>query len=305
MAGPGPPHAGRVLRERRARGDVGGHDADRADVASGRSTRSRTCEDRSEYWLGQQGRLVEPVHKPAGSDHYEPISWADAFRLVADRLTRPRLARPGRVLHERPDGQRDGVRLPAVRARVRHQQPARLLEHVPRVDGHRDARDASASGSRPIAYDDFAKSDLIIVMGQNPGTNHPRMLGALEDAKRNGAAIVAVNPLPEAGLRRFKNPKTVRGLVGRGTDLADQFLQIRSGGDMALLQWVSRRVLEAEDRAPGHRPGPRLPGPVHPGSRRVPRAPRSVRRGRRCSRRRACRSRRWTSSPTATSRRTA
>ena len=88
-------------------------------------------------------------------------------------------------------------------------------------------------------------------MGQNPGTNHPRMLTALEDAKRHGASIVSVNPLPEAALRRYKNPQTVRGVVGRGTDLADQFLQIRSGGDMALLQWVSRRVLEAEDRHPG------------------------------------------------------
>ena len=105
-------------------------------------------------------------------------------------------------------------------------------------------------GKSTIAYDDFAQSDLIIVMGQNPGTNHPRMLTALEDAKRHGASIVSVNPLPEAALRRYKNPQTVRGVVGRGTDLADQFLQIRSGGDMALLQWVSRRVLEAEDRPP-------------------------------------------------------
>jgi formate dehydrogenase major subunit len=106
-------------------------------------------------------------------------------------------------------------------------------------------------GKSTIAYDDFEQTDLIIVMGQNPGTNHPRMLTALEDAKRKGAAIVAVNPLPEAALKRYKNPQTVRGIIGRGTDMADQFLQIRSGGDMALLQWVSKRVLEAEDRNPG------------------------------------------------------
>ena len=88
-------------------------------------------------------------------------------------------------------------------------------------------------------------------MGQNPGTNHPRMLTALEDAKRNGATIVAVNPLPEAGLIRYKNPQKPRGIVGRGTPIADHFLQIRSGGDMALLQAVSKRVLEAEAAAPG------------------------------------------------------
>ena len=88
-------------------------------------------------------------------------------------------------------------------------------------------------------------------MGQNPGTNHPRMLTALEETKRNGGQIVAVNPLPEAGLIRYKNPQKVRGLVGRGTEIADRYLQIRSGGDMALLQAVSKRVLDAEAAAPG------------------------------------------------------
>ena len=106
-------------------------------------------------------------------------------------------------------------------------------------------------GKSTIAYEDFGKSDLIIVMGQNPGTNHPRMLTALEEAKRNGATIIGVNPLPEAGLIRYKNPQKVRGIIGRGTALADQYLQIRSGGDMALLQATSRRVLDAEAAAPG------------------------------------------------------
>ena len=71
-------------------------------------------------------------------------------------------------------------------------------------------------GKSTIAYDDFEETDLIIIMGQNPGTNHPRMLTALEDAKRKGASIVAVNPLPEAGLMRYKNPQTVRGLDRQG-----------------------------------------------------------------------------------------
>ncbi|MDO5746013.1 MAG: FdhF/YdeP family oxidoreductase, partial [Micrococcaceae bacterium] len=106
-------------------------------------------------------------------------------------------------------------------------------------------------GKSTIAYDDFGKSDLIIIMGQNPGTNHPRMLTALEEAKNNGGAIVAVNPLPEAGLRRYKNPQEVKGIIGRGTEIADQFLQIRLGGDMALLQAVTKRVLDAEDANPG------------------------------------------------------
>ena len=106
-------------------------------------------------------------------------------------------------------------------------------------------------GKATISYDDFAKAQLIIIMGQNPGTNHPRMLTALEEAKEAGCEIVAVNPLPEAGLMRYKNPQKVNGILGRGTELADQYLQIRLGGDMALMQALSKRVLDAEAKRPG------------------------------------------------------
>ena len=101
-------------------------------------------------------------------------------------------------------------------------------------------------------------------MGQNPGTNHPRMLTALEEAKKGGTTIVAVNPLPEPGLMRFKNPQRPSGVIGRGTQIADQFLQLRLGGDMALLQAVSRRVIEADDRGTGQCARPRVPRPSTP-----------------------------------------
>ncbi|MDM7830608.1 FdhF/YdeP family oxidoreductase [Cellulomonas edaphi] len=206
--------------------------------------------ERSEYWLGQQGRLVEPVHKAAGSDHYTPITWEDAFALIADRLKgldspdQAAFYTSGRTANETAFVYQLFVRafgtnnLPDC-SNMCHESTGAAMGTTLGV------------GKSTIAYDDFARADLIVVMGQNPGTNHPRMLTALEAAKRGGASIVAVNPLPEAGLRRYKNPQTLRGTVGRGTDLADLFLQIRSGGDMALLQWVSKRVLEAEDRAPG------------------------------------------------------
>ncbi|MEN0129196.1 MAG: FdhF/YdeP family oxidoreductase [Brevundimonas sp.] len=205
---------------------------------------------RSEYWLGQQGRLVEPVHKPAGSDHYVPISWDDAFALVASRLNG--LESPDQAAFY------TSGRTPNEAAFV-YQLFVRAFgtNNLPDCSNmcHESTGTAMLAtlgvGKSTIAYDDFARADLVVVMGQNPGTNHPRMLTALEGAKRRGASIVSVNPLPEAGLRRYKNPQTVRGMLGRGTELADQFLQIRSGGDMALLQWVSKRVFEAEDRAPG------------------------------------------------------
>jgi molybdopterin-dependent oxidoreductase alpha subunit len=206
--------------------------------------------DRDEYWLGQQGRLTEPVYKPAGSDHYEPVTWERAFEIVAARLTA--LKSPdeaafytsGRTANE----------------------TAFLYQLFVRAFGTNNLPDCSnmchestgtamsetlGIGKSTIAYDDFGLADLVIVMGQNPGTNHPRMLGALEECKRNGGRIIAVNPLPEAGLIRYKNPQRVRGILGKGTAIADLFLQIRSGGDMALLQAASKRVLDAEAAAPG------------------------------------------------------
>ena len=205
---------------------------------------------RSEYWLGMQGRLTEPVYKPAGEDHYRPISWDTAFSLVGNKLNS--LQSPneaafytsGRASNEAAFAYQLFARgygtnnLPDC-SNMCHESTGRALGPTIGI------------GKSTIAYDDFGKADLIIIMGQNPGTNSPRMLTALEEAKDNGAEIVAVNPLPEAGLRRYKNPQQVKGIIGHGTEIADQFIQIRLGGDMALLQAVSKRVLDAEAENPG------------------------------------------------------
>ncbi|MET4589694.1 FdhF/YdeP family oxidoreductase [Arthrobacter sp. 754] len=206
--------------------------------------------ERSEYWLGMQGRLTEPVYKPAGEDHYRPVSWEQAFTLIADKLKA--LPSPDQATFY-TSGRTSN-------------EAAFLYQLFVRAYGTNNLPDCSnmchessgwamgqtiGIGKATISYDDFAKADLIIVMGQNPGTNHPRMLTALEEAKEAGGSIVAINPLPEAGLRRYKNPQKVKGIVGHGTQIADQFLQIRLGGDMALLQAISKRVLDAEAANPG------------------------------------------------------
>lgn len=205
---------------------------------------------KDEYWLGMQGRLVEPVYKPAGKSHYEPISWDNAFALIAKKLNgldspdRAAFYTSGRTANEtafvyqlfaRAFGTNN---LPDC-SNMCHESTGTAMGEVIGV------------GKATIVYTDFEKADLIIIMGQNPGTNHPRMLTALEEAKKAGAEIVAVNPLLEAGLIRYKNPQKVSGLIGRGTGLADQYLQIRLGGDMALMQAISKRVLDAEDANPG------------------------------------------------------
>jgi formate dehydrogenase major subunit len=200
--------------------------------------------ERTEYWLGQQGRLVEPVYKAAGSDHYEPIDWHGAFTVIArhlQALETPNAATfytSGRTSNEAAYVYQLFVRgfgtnnLPDCSNMCHESTSVSLAETI-------------GIGKASVSYEDFAKADLIVIMGQNPGTNHPRMLTALEEAKRAGASIVAVNPLPEAGLKRFKNPQRPSGVAGRGTTIADQFVQLRLGGDMALLQAVSKRVIDA------------------------------------------------------------
>jgi molybdopterin-dependent oxidoreductase alpha subunit len=205
---------------------------------------------RTDYWLGMQGRLTEPVYKAPGKDRYEPISWGDAFAILGRELNaldspdHAAFYTSGRTANETAFVYQLFVRafgtnnLPDCSNMCHESTGAALGEAI-------------GVGKSTVSYTDFEKADLIIIMGQNPGTNHPRMLTALEDAKRAGATIVAVNPLLEAGLIRYKNPQRVSGIIGHGTGLADQYLQIRLGGDMALMQAISKRVLEAEAARPG------------------------------------------------------
>ncbi|MFG2503789.1 FdhF/YdeP family oxidoreductase [Streptomyces sp. NPDC048441] len=204
---------------------------------------------KSDYWLNQQGRLTEPMVKRPGATHYEPIDWNEAFGLLAQELKA--LASPDEALFY-------------VSGRLNN-EAAFLLQLFARAYGTNNLPDCSnmchessgfamketlGTGKGSVSLDDIHYSDLIFVVGQNPGTNHPRMLSALEQTKRNGGQVVAVNTLPEAGLMRFKNPQVPRGVIGKGTAIADQFLHIRAGGDLALFQALNRMLLEAEDAAP-------------------------------------------------------
>ncbi|MBF6288779.1 FdhF/YdeP family oxidoreductase [Nocardia cyriacigeorgica] len=204
---------------------------------------------KSGYWLGRQGRLTHPMVLRPGQDHYVPIDWDDAYQLIADHLNA--LATPD-----------DAVFYTSGRTA---NETAFLYQLLVRSFGTNNLPDCSnmchessgtaltssiGIGKGSVTIDDFAAADLIIVAGQNPGTNHPRMLSALADAKAAGARVIAVNPLPETGLIGFRDPQTIRGLT-TGVPIADDFLQIRLGGDMALFQGLGKLLFEAEDRAPG------------------------------------------------------
>ncbi|HJQ07477.1 MAG TPA: FdhF/YdeP family oxidoreductase [Nocardioides sp.] len=207
-------------------------------------------DQRSDYWLNQQGRLTEPMVKRPGATHYEPISWDDAFTTIASELAG--LDSPDEALFY-------------TSGRVSN-EAAFLLQLFARAYGTNNLPDCSnmchessgaalnqtlGIGKGSVSLEDLYAADLVLVVGQNPGTNHPRMLSALEVTKSRGGRVVAVNTLPEAGLMRFKNPQKVRGVVGRGTTIADQLLLIRPGGDLALFKMLNKQLLEAEDAAPG------------------------------------------------------
>ncbi|MEV6906587.1 FdhF/YdeP family oxidoreductase [Amycolatopsis sp. NPDC051071] len=205
---------------------------------------------KTDFWLGQQGRITEPFVLREGASHYEPISWDDAFSLVADELRA--LQDPNEAIFY-TSGRTSNEAAFLYQLLVRSYGTNNLPDCSNMCHESSGAALAATTGigKGSVTLADIHKADLIVVVGQNPGTNHPRMLSALEEAKGNGAKIVAVNPLPEAGLMRFKNPQNVRGVIGKGTPLADEFAQIRLGGDLALFQAIGHLLVRWEQETPG------------------------------------------------------
>ncbi len=201
----------------------------------------------SDYWLEQQGRLVSPMYLKEGASHYESISWDDAFKLLAKRLNEL----------ESVD---DGVFYTSGRA---SNEAAFLYQLFVRQFGTNNLPDCSnmcheSSGSAlnktigigkgTVTLDDFYKTDAVFILGQNPGTNHPRMLSALQQCVRNGGKVVSINPLKESGLLGFAHPQEIGGILGKYTPLSDQYLQIRINGDQALLKGIAKIILSHPER---------------------------------------------------------
>ncbi len=205
---------------------------------------------RSGYWLGQQGRLTEPMHLAPGASHYEPISWDDAYAIIARELHA--MDDPGQAAFY-TSGRTSNEAAFAYQLLVR----ALGTNNLPDCSNlcHESTSigllDVIGIGKGSVTMSDLVQAELIVVAGQNPGTNHPRMLTTLEEAKHRGAKILTINPLPEAGLARFDNPQKLSGLTGHGTQLTDCFLQVRLGGDHALFRAFNHLALQADQAAPG------------------------------------------------------
>ena len=201
--------------------------------------------NRSDYWLNRQGRLAHPMIKRPQATHYEAISWEDALDLVASSIK----------AMEKPDR---GVYYTSGRT---SNEAAFLYQALVRALGSNNLPDCSnmchessgkalsqtiGIGKGTVHLEDFERSDLILVIGQNPGTNHPRMLTALRDAKKKGARIVSINPLPETGLQRFKHPQDYMSGDFQSTQLADLHIPVRIGGDAALLKGVMKILVDKQ-----------------------------------------------------------
>ncbi|WP_408637683.1 FdhF/YdeP family oxidoreductase [Ornithinimicrobium sediminis] len=206
--------------------------------------------ERSDHWLGQQGRIQGPMVLREGATHYEPIPWDDAFGLVAEHLqgldspdqaafyTSGRTSNEAAFCWQLLARQLGTNNLPDC-SNMCHESSGEALQETIGI------------GKGTVTLEDVEAADLILIAGQNPGTNHPRMLSSLERVKEQGGHIVAVNPLVEAGLRRFKNPQKVSGVLGAGTDLADDYCQIRVNGDLAFFAGLGKLLVEADRRDGG------------------------------------------------------
>jgi molybdopterin-dependent oxidoreductase alpha subunit len=203
-----------------------------------------------DHWLNQQGRITHPMWLRAGEDHYEVINWEDAFTLVANELNS--LASPDEAIFY-TSGRTSNEAAFLYQLFVRQFGTNNLPDcsNMCHESSGTGMKEVIGFGKGTVTLEDFDLADAIFVIGQNPGTNHPRMLTSLLQAKRRGCKIVHINPLPETGLARFKHPQEVWTWLGEGTKLADLFLQVRINGDVALLKGIMKEVLDVEERRPG------------------------------------------------------
>ena len=200
---------------------------------------------KSDFWLNSQGRLTEPMIIHQDSNYYQPISWEDAFDVIADNI----------VSLENPD---EAIFYTSGRT---SNEAAFLWQLLARRIGTNNLPDCSnmchessgvalsesiGIGKGTVTLEDFNSADLIIVVGQNPGTNHPRMLTALRDAKKKGASIISVNPLVETGMKKFKHPQNPVEMLGFGSSIADKHLRVKINSDQALFRAFSKSIIESD-----------------------------------------------------------
>lgn len=206
---------------------------------------------RSDHWLEAQGRLTEPMRYDRATDRYRPVSWGDAFALIGDHLktlddpdqavfyTSGRTSNEAAFLYQLLGRKLGTNNFPDCSNMCHESSGVALTETI-------------GVGKGTVTLEDFDHADMILVIGQNPGTNHPRMLTELQKAAKRGAKIVSVNPMRERGLVSFLHPQHAGAMMaGKATPISSRYLQVTIGGDLAVLKGVCKLVLDAEADKPG------------------------------------------------------
>jgi molybdopterin-dependent oxidoreductase alpha subunit len=204
----------------------------------------------SDYWMEQQGRITHPTLLRPGATHYEPISWDDAFALIARELKAlpdPNQAifyTSGRTVNE-------AAFLYGLFVRMYGTNNLPDCSNMCHESSGAALGSSLGVGKGTVTLEDIETAETIFVVGQNPGTNHPRMLSALQAAVRRGGEVIAANPMKEAGLLGFAHPQELVGMMGASTPLASQYLRVSINGDLAMFQGIGKALLDLESEAPG------------------------------------------------------
>ncbi len=205
--------------------------------------------EQTDYELEQHGRLTDPMVYDEQTDRYKPIAWDDAFTMIANQL---------RALKDPNEAAFYTSGRASNEAAFLYQLLVRRFGTNNFPDCSNMCHEATSRGLPPtvgigkgtVTLDDFEHADTLLIFGQNPATNHPRMLGELREAAKRGATIVSINPLKERGLERFADPQSpLEMMTFSGTNIASTFIQPTLGGDFALIKGVAKRVLEFDDDA--------------------------------------------------------
>lgn len=204
----------------------------------------------TDFEIGRKGRIAEPMFLAEGATHYQPISWDNAFKKIGASLNA--LASPDEAVFY-TSGRTSNEAAFLYQLFVREYGTNNLPDcsNMCHESSGVALGESLGIGKGSVKLEDFYEAEVIMILGQNPGTNHPRMLTALQKAKANGAIIISINPLPETGLMGFNNPQKIKGILGIDSTLTDLFLPVKINGDMALLQAIELLLLNEEKMLPG------------------------------------------------------
>ncbi len=199
----------------------------------------------SDYQIGKSGRLTHPMILKEGKTNYEKISWEEAFQIIGQQLNE--LNSPNEaIFYTSGRSSNEAAFLYALFIRAFGTNNMPDCSNMCHESSGVALSQTLGIGKGSVTLDDLHKADVVMVVGQNPGTNHPRMLSALQKLKNKGGKIITINPLAEAGLKRFKNPQKIKDYFSGGTDLTDVFLQVKINQDVPLLKSMMYKLHQLE-----------------------------------------------------------